>query len=180
MNSSSDLADMLAQVALGSRSDFQRLYQRTSAKLFGVCLRILNDRADAEEALQETYVKVWRSADRFASGRASPISWLAAIARNTAIDRYRARRPETAEIEEAEAVVDETASPEDVAALSGEVERLEACMSELDVKHAEAIRKVYLGGWTYAEAAEKLEVPLNTVKTWIRRSLMSLRDCLSR
>ena len=165
---------------MGNRSAFQRLYNRTSAKLFGICLRILNDRTDAEEALQEAYIKVWRSADKFAAGRASPISWLAAIARNTAIDRYRAKRPETTEIEEAEVIADEAPSPEAAAVLSDDVGRMKECMNELDERHADALTQVYIAGWTYAEAAEKLDVPLNTVKTWIRRSLIALRECLNR
>ena len=175
-----ELENILAQVALGNRVEFQRLYNATSAKLFGVCLRILNDRTDAEEALQEVYIKVWRSADRFVSGRASPISWLAAIARNTAIDRYRAKRPESSELEEAEYVADEGPSPEASAILSDDVGRLNTCMDELKEAHADVLKQVYLGGWTYEEAAQKVDVPLNTVKTWIRRSLISLRECLNR
>ena len=108
------------------------------------------------------------------------ISWLCAIARNAAIDRYRQRRPETAEIDEAEVVADEAPSPEASAMLSDEVDRLSACMAELKPKHADAVKAVYLGGWTYEEAAQQLDTPLNTVKTWIRRSLISLRDCLNR
>lgn len=180
MTSKGELEEIIAQVALGNRSEFKRLYGRTSAKLFGVCLRILNDRTEAEEALQETYVKIWRSANKFAIGRASPISWLATIARNTAIDRYRLKRPESAGIEEAEIIADEGPSPEAAAILSDDVDRLRACMGELNGKHADAISQIYLSGWTYAEAAEKLEVPVNTVKTWIRRSLLSLRECLNR
>ncbi len=175
-----ELENILGQVALGNRSDFQRLYNATSAKLFGICIRILNDRTDAEEALQEVYIKVWRSADRFVAGKASPISWLAAIARNTAIDRYRAKRPESGELEEAEFVADDNPSPEASAILSDDVDRLNVCMGELKETHAEILRQVYLSGWTYEEAATQVDVPLNTVKTWIRRSLISLRECLNR
>ncbi|MEM9331151.1 MAG: sigma-70 family RNA polymerase sigma factor [Pseudomonadota bacterium] len=180
MSSRAELEDMISRVALGSRQDFQRLYNATSAKLFGICLRILNNRTDAEEALQEAYIKIWRSADKFAAGTASPISWLATIARNTAIDRYRSMKPESADISEAEVMADDSPSPEANAIMSDDVGRLNACMSELNEKHADALRQVYLGGWTYDEAAQKLEVPLNTIKTWIRRSLISLRECLNR
>lgn len=180
MNTREEIETLISRVALGNREAFASLYNFTSAKLFGICLRILNDRGEAEEALQETYVKVWRSADKFASGNASPISWLAAIARNTAIDRYRKKKPETAEIEEAEVIADEAPSPEANTIMSDDMQSLNACMAELDEKHASAIRNVYLGGWSYNEAAEELDVPLNTVKTWIRRGLISLRDCLNR
>lgn len=180
MSSREEIENLLAQVALGNRVAFSSLYNATSAKLFGITLRILNDRGEAEEALQETYVKVWRSADKFATGNASPISWLAAIARNAAIDRYRKKKPDTAEIEEADTIEDEAPSPEANTIHSDEVQNLENCMAELDDRHEFAIRNVYLGGWSYNEAAEKLDVPLNTVKTWIRRGLISLRECLNR
>ncbi|MEM7214099.1 MAG: sigma-70 family RNA polymerase sigma factor [Pseudomonadota bacterium] len=179
MSGRAELEAMISQVALGNRSEFRNLYNATSAKLFGICLRILNNRTDAEEALQETYIKIWRSAGKFAAGSASPISWLATIARNTAIDRYRSKKPESADISEAEVIADEAPSPEANAMLSDDVGRLNDCMGKLNEKHADALKQVYLGGWTYDEAAQKLGVPLNTVKTWIRRSLISLRECLN-
>ncbi len=179
MTTRAHLDEMIARTAMGSRADFEKLYKATSAKLFGVCIRILNNESEAEEVLQEVYVKVWRSADKYASGNASPISWLAAIARNTSIDRYRRRKPEAADIDEAEVIADDAPSPEASAVLSNEVDRLNGCMSQLKDRHADAVRNVYLGGWTYEEAAQKLDVPLNTVKTWIRRSLISLRECMN-
>src|SRR6267378_4719439 len=104
----SQLAAALVRVAGGDRTALQIVYQDTSAKLFGVCLRILNDRSEAEDVLQEVYVTVWRKAATFDPGRASPITWLVAIARNRSIDRLRAsamsRRMEP--IESADAVSD--------------------------------------------------------------------------
>ncbi|MEM8649532.1 MAG: sigma-70 family RNA polymerase sigma factor [Pseudomonadota bacterium] len=180
MTSPADIEKMIAAIALGSRADFEKLYQATSAKLFGICLRILNDRMEAEEALQEAYVKVWKSADRFSVGKASPISWLSTIARNCAIDLYRKRKPESGELDEAEIVADDTPSPEALTVISDDVRKMNICMKELNEKHAEAIRRIYLSGWTYDEAAQELDMPLNTVKTWVRRGLISLRECLSR
>ncbi len=180
MSDRNELEHWIARSALGSRSDFELLYNATSAKLFGICLRILNNRSEAEEALQETYIKVWNSASKFTAGHASPISWLAAIARNSSIDYYRRKKPEAGDISEAEMIPDEAPSPEAHALLSDDVGRLQVCMAELDERHADALKNVYLSGWTYGEAAEKLDIPLNTVKTWIRRGLVSLRDCLNR
>lgn len=179
MSTREELEHWIARSALGSRSDFQQLYNATSAKLFGVCLRILNNQSEAEEALQETYIKVWNSSSKFTAGQASPISWLAAIARNSSIDYYRRKRPEMGNIDEVEVIEDDAPSPEANALLSDDVRRLNVCMAELEDRHADALKNVYLGGWTYGEAAEKLDVPLNTVKTWIRRGLVSLRDCLN-
>lgn len=180
MSSSKDLERMIAQIALGSRADFQRLYESTSAKLFGICLRILGNQVDAEEVLQESYIKVWKSADRFAAGRASPISWLAAIARNSAIDRIRSKKPTSGDMSEVEMMADEAPSPEANAILANETSRLRDCLDELDARHSLAVKQVYLNGWTYAEAAGEFDIPLNTMKTWIRRSLISLRECLNR
>ena len=180
MSNREELENWIARSALGSTSDFELLYNATSAKLFGVCLRILNNRNEAEEALQETYIKVWNSSSKFTAGQASPISWLAAIARNSAIDYYRRKKPEAGDISEAEMIADEAPSPEANALLSDDVGRLNVCLAELDERHCDALKNVYLNGWTYVEAAEKLDIPLNTVKTWIRRGLVSLRDCLNR
>src|SRR5919108_418688 len=105
---STELAAALARVAAGDRAALRIVYQDTSAKLFGVCLRILNDRSEAEDVLQDVYVTVWRKAATFDPARASPITWMVAIARNRAIDRLRAtamsRRSDP--IEAADAVSD--------------------------------------------------------------------------
>lgn len=87
-----DITKLLARTALRDRNAFDQLYRLTSAKLFGVCLRVLKDRAEAEEALQEIYIKIWHKADRFTANDLSPITWLVAVARNHCIDRLRARK----------------------------------------------------------------------------------------
>jgi len=180
MTTPADLEKMISMISLGNKQEFQKLYNATAAKLFGICLRVLSNKSDAEEALQETYVKIWRSAGKFVAGHASPISWLATIARNTAIDHYRKRKPETAEMEEAEIIADDSPSPEAAAVHTGEMNKLNTCMQEIDEKHARAIKDIYLSGWTYDEAAEKLEAPVNTVKTWVRRALFKIRECMNR
>ncbi|MEM1307304.1 MAG: sigma-70 family RNA polymerase sigma factor, partial [Pseudomonadota bacterium] len=101
-----DLTKLIVRVSLRDRAAFDALYARTNAKLFGICLRVLNDRADAEEALQEIYIKLWQKADRFAVSDQSPMSWLIAIARNHAIDRVRQRRRPSAELSEATEIAD--------------------------------------------------------------------------
>lgn len=180
MSTSQQINDLISRVAMSDRNAFQQLYDRTSAKLLGVCLRILNDRNEAEDVLQEVYVKVWNKADRFATGNASGIAWLAAIARNQAIDRYRSRKPVSAGIDEMNDLQDDAPSPEASAIASDQNRRLDDCLSELDPKHASAVQRTYLGGWTYQETAEELGIPLNTAKTWIRRSLLALRNCMNR
>lgn len=180
--SRSQLVAALARVAGGDRSALQIVYQDTSAKLFGVCLRILNDRSEAEDVLQEVYVTVWRKAASFDPARASPITWLVAIARNRSIDRLRAalggRRMEP--IEAAEGVSDPAPAAVDLVEAAQDSSRLDLCLEQLEARHAMAIRSAFLDGNTYDELAQRMRVPLGTMKSWIRRGLMKLRDCLER
>lgn len=177
---SQDITKLIVRTSMKDRAAFDMLYRLTSAKLFGVCLRVLNDRAEAEEALQEVYVKVWTKADRFAVSELSPVSWLAAIARNHAIDRIRARRPASVDIDAAMNLADPAPGPEAAAVAVDETERIHRCLAELDGDRASAVRGAYLEGESYAELAARFGVPLNTMRTWLRRSLMKLRECLQR
>lgn len=178
--SAEDVSKLIVRTSLKDRDAFDRLYRLTSAKLFGVCLRVLRDRAEAEEALQEVFVKIWTKADRFAISDLSPISWLVAIARNHSIDRLRARRQATADIDEAYDIADPTPGPESNAVAGSEREQIRNCLEELDADRASAVRGAYLDGDSYADLAERFGVPLNTMRTWLRRSLLKLRECLER
>ena len=178
-SATSDIADLIARTALRDRAAFRDLYQRTSAKLFGVSLRILKDRSEAEEALQEVYVKIWQRADRYVAGGYSPISWLVAVARNHALDILRARKPQSDDIDVALEVADSAPDPEQAAVQKGERSRIDTCLNELEGDKAEAVRGAYLDGFSYDELAERHKVPLNTMRTWLRRSLLKLRECLS-
>lgn len=175
-----DISKLIVRVSLKDRTAFDMLYRQTSAKLFGVCLRVLNDRTEAEEALQEVFVKIWTKADRFAVSELSPISWLVAVARNHAIDRVRMRRPPTTELDEAVEMADPAPGPEAQVLSGAEGERIHRCLEELDADRAAAVRGAYLKGESYAELAARHRVPLNTMRTWLRRSLLKLRDCLER
>jgi RNA polymerase sigma factor (sigma-70 family) len=176
------LAAAMARIAGGDRAALQLVYRDTSAKLFGVCLRILRDNGEAEDVLQDVYMTVWRRAGTFDPDRASPITWLVAIARNRSIDRLRASaklrrmRPIDDALEIRDAAPGALAQVE----LSEEHRRLMDCLGELEPRHAVAIRSAFLDGATYEELAERVSVPLGTMKSWIRRSLMRLRDCLER
>ena len=178
------VAALIGEVARRDRAAFGELYDRTSAKLYGVLLRMLRDRAEADDALQEVYIKIWRGAPRFVDGRASPMSWLIAIARNHAVDRIRSR-------EAAAAATDGVAreariapptggpTPEDLAIRRSERVRIDDCLDRLAEDRAAAVRGAYLDGRSYADLADTFGVPLNTMRTWLRRSLLKLRECLS-
>jgi len=156
------------------------VFDRTGAKLFGICLRILGDEAEAEDAVQDVFVSVWNRAGSFDPARASPISWLAAIARNRAIDRLRSSRRvrDSAPLDAAAGIPDEGPSPQDLALASDDARRLYGCLDELEGKQRSAIRQTFFDGLSYPELAERLTVPLGTVKSWIRRGLQQLKTCL--
>lgn len=176
-----DIEAMIARCALGERAAMEALYDATSAKLFGICLRILKDRPAAEDVLQEVYVKVWHASDRYAANGLSPITWLATIARNAAIDRRRARMRRREDGGDAMPELrDRGATPEEAAIASDEAGRIAGCMNELEQAKRHAVRGAYLEGRSYAELAKAAGVPLNTMRTWLRRSLIALRECLAR
>ncbi|MEP0518955.1 MAG: sigma-70 family RNA polymerase sigma factor [Hyphomicrobiales bacterium] len=176
----SEVNTLLAKIALNDRNAFNELWERTSAKLFGVCLRILKNRNEAEEALQEVYVKIWRKADSYAPSNYSPMTWLISIARNEAIDRLRAKKPATVDIEEVYDLASDAPTPEKAAIAASDLQQINACMEELQPIHAAAVQGAYLEGYSYQELADTYEIPVNTMRTWLRRSLIKLKECLQR
>ncbi|TFF22130.1 sigma-70 family RNA polymerase sigma factor [Jiella endophytica] len=168
------------RLATGEQDALGDLYQRTSAKLFGICLRILNDRDEAEDVLQDVYLTIWRRADRFDAARASPITWLATIARNRSIDRLRqiGRRGERP-VEDMDDLADAGPNPFEALAESDDGRRLAECLGTLDERTRGSIIAAFYGGSTYDALAERLSVPLGTIKSRIRRGLMKLKGCLS-
>ncbi len=147
----------------------------------GVCLRILPDRGESEDVLQEVYIIVWRRAGTFDRGRGvSPITWLATIARNKAIDRLRARAPLADE--RAQTALLDRPDPGVGADIGLEADQaaqaLRRCLGELDARSAAAIRTAFFEGVTYEALAHRLGEPVGTVKSWIRRGLLRLKACL--
>ncbi|MBY6046358.1 sigma-70 family RNA polymerase sigma factor [Vannielia litorea] len=180
MATSEEIEGMIARCALGDRAAFAALYQATSSKLFGICLRILRERSEAEDALQEVYLRVWRKAESYVAGGPSPMAWLSTVTRNLAIDRLRAKAPPADELEDAPELVAKGPTPEQSAVAAGEAARIGACLGELEPDRAGAVRGAYLEGASYTELAGHYGVPLNTMRTWLRRSLIKLKECLER
>lgn len=171
---------LLAQVADGDRQAFENLYRMTSGALFGICLRVLADRSEAEDVLQEVYVTVWRKAVQFDAARASANTWLGMIARNRAIDRLRSLPPRArmATIDAADMIADASPSPAAEAESATERNRLDDCLDRLDPRRRSLIRIAFFDGATYEELAARVGSPLGSVKSWIRRGLLQLRGCL--
>ncbi|MGB3165155.1 MAG: sigma-70 family RNA polymerase sigma factor [Alteraurantiacibacter sp.] len=173
------LAEALGHVAGGDRDALQVVYKVSSRKLLGIILHIVRDRDTAEDVLQEVYLKVWNRAGRFDASRASPITWLAAIARNSAIDAVRRvnRRGEVADDALPE-IADEAPDADTMLCDIEDSKRLRECMDGLQEDHRRSIRMAFFRGFTHAELSERLDVPLGTMKSWIRRGLASLKGCL--
>jgi RNA polymerase sigma-70 factor, ECF subfamily len=174
-----ELVWLLAAVAKGDQAAFDKLYAATRAKLYGVALRILRRKDLADEVIQETYVKIWTSAGQFNPALASPITWMVAIARNRAIDTLR-KKPDVSleEVPEAMEVAAETADPLAARELSEELKRLLGCIGRLDGDRRKLVLLAYYDGFSREQLAQQLGKPVNTIKTWLRRSLLEIRECL--
>ena len=174
------LTSALGQIASGDRAALQTVYRLTSAKLFGVCLRILSDRSEAEDVLQEVYLTVWNKAGAFDPARASPMTWLIAIARNKTIDRLRsgAHRRRMDPIDAAHDIADGAPRADAMLEAGESNAKLRSCMGALEQNEQTALRGAFFDGHTYEEMAERMGVPPGTMKSWIRRALMKLKTCL--
>lgn len=173
------LSELLRRTADGDQRGFEELYRLTSAKLFGVCLRMLRERRDAEDALQEVYTTLWRRAGSFDAARASAMTWLVTLARNKCIDRLRQHRelvPD--EPIDLDGVPDTQAGPATDAEQGQEYRRLQECLETLESRQRRSLREAFFSGATYNEMATRCSVPLGTMKSWIRRGLLQLRACL--
>lgn len=175
------VAELIQGCAAQDRAAFRDLYRDTSAKLMGVFLRMLGERAEAEDALQELYTRVWLRAGRYDPAKGRGMTWLIALARNLAIDRLRARPPAATEGEDAlDAVADAAPRAETRLVAAGEARRVVECFDTLEPDRAAAVKGAYLDGLSYLDLAARHGVPINTMRTWLRRSLLRLKECLDR
>ena len=179
-NTQTLIEELIAQIALADQDAFSKLYDLTSGKLFAVCLRVLNERAAAEDAMEDAYIKVWKNADRYQVTGHSPMTWLITIARNTAIDRLRARKSDRDIADYSERIAAPGLSPEQAAVAASQSQQIVRCMNELETDRRAALTGAYLEGKSYKELADQFEVPLNTMRTWLRRGLVALRECMAR
>jgi len=176
------LGELLSRSALGDRAAFARLYQATSAKLYGVALRILRREDWAEEVLQECYVNVWRHAPEYNASRAAPMTWMTSIVRNRCLDWLRRPNPlPLADLGDEGAednLESDSPGPLDELERARESGAIARCLRALEAKQRQAIALAFYDGLSHAELAQHLREPLGTVKTWVRRGLAKLRSCL--
>jgi RNA polymerase sigma-70 factor, ECF subfamily len=172
---------LLVACARRDRAAFGRLYQATSAKLYGVAVRILRREDWAEEVLQECYVSIWTHAPEYRAALAAPMTWMTSIVRNRCLDWLRRPRAEVSDEDGALVESAESDNPGPLAELerAKDAQALARCLKGLEGKQRQAIALAFYDGLSHSELASHLGEPLGTVKTWVRRGLLSLKDCLS-
>jgi len=174
------MISLLARSALRDRAAFSELYESTSANLFGIVLRITRQREAAEEVMQEAWVQIWEKAQLYRPDHGRPFTWMAAIARYRALDRLR-RQSRQAAMPSYDEPTEELMGEVDMeSALTAHAEggRLQACLGQLSGEAREAIVLSYVAGYSHGELAERMDHPLGTIKSWIRRGLGSLKECM--
>lgn len=178
---SARLVALLAQSGLKNQRAFEELYRLTSAKLYGVALRILRRQDWAEEVLQECYVNIWHNAGHYAQAKSAPLTWMTSIVRNRCLDWLRRPRTEATGDEydvAVEAWQDDAPGPLAQLTAASDAAALAHCLERLDAKQRQSILLAFFNGLSHSELASHMKQPLGTVKTWVRRGLERLKSCL--
>jgi RNA polymerase sigma-70 factor, ECF subfamily len=179
------LADLLARTALADQVAFAELYRATSSQLYGVAIRILREAAAAEEILQESFVAIWHHAASYAPAKSQPLTWLTVIVRNRCLDSLRRRELDTVSMTSDDDYADLELpgggpTPAELLIEGAEAQSVRECVETLEGGSKQAIALAFFQGLTHAELAAHLHEPLGTVKSWVRRGLERLRQCLDR
>jgi len=172
---------LLKATAQGDANAFKQLYELSSSKLYGVSYAILKSSEQAEEVLQDGFVKIWNNAAKFDSTKASAMTWMTTIVRNRALDVLRSRKSRPVEVDYEYEGLEFTASdisPEDQSSIELDAGRIGHCLKELKEDQRKSILMAYYYGYTHDEIAEQIGAPLGTVKAWVRRGVERLRTCL--
>ena len=179
MNVDVPLATLLAAVARREQRALRAIYDREGTRLFGIAMAILRDRPAAADAVQDAFLKLWERAGQYDAARGEAGAWIAAVVRHSALDvaRRRGREIPTGD----PGLGDEPIEPDTIARLAADEEgvRLRDCLAKLDEKNQRFILLAFVQGLSHAQISDKLDVPLGSVKSWIRRGLLSLRECMA-
>ncbi|MFO0774680.1 MAG: sigma-70 family RNA polymerase sigma factor [Nitrospiraceae bacterium] len=172
---------LIAQIALGDQGAFSRLYDQSSPQIYGLVLKIVQHHQTAEDVTLDVYTQVWKHAQSYDRQRGTPMAWLITLARTRAIDRLRATRMErvTESLDDAVWLPWDGASPEDESVASQRQTIVARALEHLSAEQREALTLAYFGGYSQTEIAEKLRLPLGTVKTRMRLGMLKLRDLLA-
>lgn len=179
MDDDAPLGTLLAAVARGEHAALRAIYDREGPRLFGAAMAILRDRAAAADAVQEAFLRLWQRAGQYDPARGGARAWISAIVRYAALDAARARGRE--QVRDDPALGDRAITPDvlDRLAAASDGTRLRECLNGLDDRHRSFIVLAFMHGLSHSQVAARLDMPLGTVKTWIRRGLQQLRDCMS-
>jgi RNA polymerase sigma-70 factor, ECF subfamily len=171
------VGELLAKVALGDRPAFRAFYAEAGPRLFAICLRMMRNRDEAEDVLQETFVRIWERSHLYDPAKGAGLAWAATIARHCSLDRLR--KPGRDHQPFDEQMIEQVDSH--VAGLdhSGEGHDLKRCLGALREDYRNAVILAYMNGLTHEELSEQLGKPLGTIKSWVRRGLDQLKDCMS-
>ena len=175
-------AGLLARIAVGDQSALAELYDVSSAKVFGLAMKILGDHAAAEETTLDVYTQVWRRISTYDVERGTPGSWLMTLAKNRAIDRFRSsylERGRQVPLEEAAESPGREETPEQYSAGQERQRLVQEALATLSVEQRQAIALAYYWGLSQSEIADQLKLPLGTVKTRVRLGLIKLREVLA-
>ena len=171
---------LLAQIGAGDRAAFREVYARYSGSLLALALRMLGDRSEAEEALQDVFVRIWHGASDYDARLSQPFTWAVTITRRVCIDRLRRRRrrPSTVSLPSADVLTGHERSPRTAAVAHDDADRVERALKSLPLERRDALELALYTELSHAEIAERLAQPLGTVKSWIRRGMLELREAL--
>lgn len=185
MDDRDDVERLLSRIALRDATALKTLYHLTASRLLAVAFRVMQDRALAEDVLQEVFVTVWNQSAQRASGQSLTLAWLCVVTRNRAIDALRKKKPETPlhwhdgdGQEHFHDIPDTTGSPLDNLLAHEDGWRLGQCLGGLEGEPRQAVLLAFYEGLTHMEIADRMHHPLGTVKAWTRRSLLRLKGCL--
>lgn len=171
---------LIVRVARGDRQAFEKLYGDSSPRLYAICLKMLGNVDEAQDVLQEVFVKIWHHADEYHAGRGTPQTWMMSIARYACLDSLRARFRQRGVEELRGDMASDAPDPQQAALQIVDRRLLDQCLDELDGRHRASIQMAYFHGFSHFELASRLDVPLGTAKSWVRRGVAFLRRCLER
>jgi RNA polymerase sigma-70 factor (ECF subfamily) len=187
LNPDAELMALIDRIGQQDEAALRQLYDRTSAKLFGLAMRVVRQRDWAEDVLQEAFLTIWRAAGDYRASLSPPMAWLGLIVRSRALDFLRKRRTERSQLTDEYDELgpdalpsDPSGNPMDMAQASEQAWALHQCLNRLEGRQREVVSLAYLRDLSHGELAAQLSLPLGTVKSWIRRGLEKLRDCMNR
>ncbi len=181
-----ELMQLLDRVAQQDGAAFKQLYELCSSKLYGLAIRVVDNRVWAEDVLQDAFMVIWRTAGDYRASLSPPMAWMGLIVRSRGLDFLRRRASQRSHLTEdiddtmAETLAHDAPSPMDTAQASEQAWALHQCLQKLENRQREVVSLSYMRDLSQSEMAAQLKLPLGTVKTWIRRGLEQLRACMTR